>query len=388
MSYLFNQLCEEEDGIPIIEDKILLMGLQEAGKTAIKDVVFFNKNPEHIHDYMATVHYQRDFIDEERKTVVIDSGGQESYWNEAVTQFRHLVFDNVKLLIWIVDVTRPDFFEESERRFSFTIRQYIKDNPEGTIYVFCHKVDLLQPEQMVIVYNHITEMFIDERFRIHFENTSIYYPDSLRELVFTIMTEAKISTGCYELIANVGEKVEQSDEFQRFIIGQEGDPKLKLILDYFNPKQQQDIPAVGRKELLFDFTEQDIVEIVLFNKETFSPVVGVNFISTVSVEKSMSYILALHEFKKIFEERREQLLHQGTALISAENNVYGLAFNLREFYLLITSFTEFSEQKRVTIYDLLFNFTQAKEEIIDLSQNKLEEFANYLIQNRGKISIY
>ena len=33
MSYLFDQLCEEEDGIPIIENKVLLMGLQEAGKT-------------------------------------------------------------------------------------------------------------------------------------------------------------------------------------------------------------------------------------------------------------------------------------------------------------------------------------------------------------------
>ena len=218
MSYLFNQMCEEEGGIPVIENKILLMGLQEAGKTAVKDVVFFNVNPEHIHDYMATVHYQRDFIDEEKKTVVIDSGGQESYWNEAVTQFRHLVFDSVKLLIWIVDVTRPDLFEESERRFSFTIRQYAKDNPEGLIYVFCHKVDLLQPEQMVIVYQHITEMFSDPRFDIKFEYTSIYFPDSLRDLVREIMKDARISLGCYELISNVGEKVEHSEEFKSFII--------------------------------------------------------------------------------------------------------------------------------------------------------------------------
>ena len=47
------------------------MGLQAAGKTAIKDVVFFNKSPEDMEDYMATVHYQRHFIDEEKSSMVI-----------------------------------------------------------------------------------------------------------------------------------------------------------------------------------------------------------------------------------------------------------------------------------------------------------------------------
>ena len=130
MSYLFDELTGKKEGVPEIEDKILLMGLQAAGKTAIKDVVFFNKEPDEVDDYMATVHYQRQFLDEEKKSVIIDSGGQESYWNEAVTHFRHLVFSNVKLLVWIVDVTQPELFEESERRFSFTIRQFKKENIE------------------------------------------------------------------------------------------------------------------------------------------------------------------------------------------------------------------------------------------------------------------
>jgi signal recognition particle receptor subunit beta len=388
VSYLFDQFCEEDEGIPIIENKVLLMGLQEAGKTAIKDVVFFQKNPDLIHDYMATVHYQRDYIDNEKKTIVIDSGGQESYWNEAVTQFRHLVFSNVKLLIWIIDVTRPDLFEESERRFSFTVRQYKKDNPEGLIYVFCHKVDLLQPEQMIIVYNHIIEMFKDPRFEIRYENTSIYFPDSLRELVFTLMTDAGINAGCYELISNVGTKIEQSEEFQSFICKKEDDKEIQKIMELFKPEPEQELPTLSRQEVLFDFTEHDFIELILFDKNSFSPLTGVNFLSTVSIEKSMNYILALHEFKSILEERRDQLLPKGSILISADVSAHGLLFPLKDFYLLITSFSEFSEQKRTAIYDMLFDFTESKEEIIEISDEKIVDFANYLIKNRGKISLY
>ena len=389
MSYLFDMLCEEEEeGIPIIEDKILLMGLQEAGKTAIKDVVFFDKNPDDIHDYLATVHYQRDYIDEEKKTIVIDSGGQEAYWNEAVTQFRHLVFTGVKLLIWIVDVTRPDLFEESERRFSFTIRQYKKDNPEGMIYIFCHKVDLLQPEQMVIVYNHICEMFDDPRFKIKYENTSIYFPESLKELVFTIMKEAGIKVECYELISNVGEKVEKSEDFQRFIIVHKDDPKLQQIMDYFIPDPQQDLPTLSKEELTFDFTEHDFVELILFDKNTLSPTTGVNFISTVGIEKSMNYILALHDFKEIIKERRDELPSKGSICISSDNSIYGLIFNIHDNYLLLTSFREFSEMTRTAIYDLMFQFTESKEEVINLPESNILNFAKYLVDNRGKISLY
>ena len=91
MSYLFDEL-KDKTGEEKEASKVLLMGLQEAGKTAIKDVVFFGKEPSEVEEYMATIHYERQYLDEKKNSLVIDSGGQESYWNEAVTHFRHLVF--------------------------------------------------------------------------------------------------------------------------------------------------------------------------------------------------------------------------------------------------------------------------------------------------------
>ncbi len=304
MSYLFDELYKDKSDAPAVEDKILLMGLQSAGKTAIKDVVFFDKRPDDMQDYMATVHYQRHFIDEEKKSLVIDSGGQESYWNEAVTHFRHLVFSNVKLLVWVVDVTQPELFEESERRFSFTIRQYKKENPEGHITVLCHKVDLVTPERMVVIHQHVRELFDDPRFEIEFENTSIYYHESLKDLMFTVMKESGIDTRRFELVSNVGEAVEQSDEFQSYVMEHQEDPRIKQLREFLNPEPEPILPTFGKLDLEFDLTEYDIVEMVLIDKETYSPIIGASSQSNVNIEKSMDYLIGLHHLKSQIRDVR------------------------------------------------------------------------------------
>ncbi len=363
MSYLFDELYGDKDDAPEVEDKILLMGLQAAGKTAIKDVVFFDKIPDDMVDYMATVHYQRHFIDEEQKSLVIDSGGQEAYWNEAVTHFRHLVFSNVKLLVWVVDVTKPELFEESERRFSFTIRQFKKENPDGCITVLCHKVDLVTPERMVVLHQHIRELFDDERFPIEFENTSIYYPESLKDLVFTVMREAGINTQRFELISNLGEKVEESQEFQSFAVEHKEDPRIQQLRDFLNPEPQAVMPTFGKLDLQFDLTEYGIVEIVLIDKETYSPVIGASSQSDILIEKSMDYLIGLHEIKSKLREMGDQVEPTGTVFSTTSNTVHGMIFNLASNYLLITSLSTITAERKEKLFELILKFAQTTEEV-------------------------
>ncbi len=359
MSYLFDEIYGKNEEAPAIEDKILLMGLQAAGKTAIKDVVFFNKSPEDMEDYMATVHYQRHFIDEEKKSMVIDSGGQESYWNEAVTHFRHLVFSNVKLLVWIVDVTHPEMFEESERRFSFTIRQYKKENPNGRITVLCHKVDLVQPERMVVIHQHIRESFNDPKYEIDFENTSIYYRESLKELIFTIMAEAGIDTKRFELISNLGQKVEESDEFQSYLMEHQEDPRIEQLLDFLKPDAEITLPTFGNLDLQFDLTDYGIIEIVLIDKDTFSPIIGASSKTDVTTQNSMDYLIALHDFKRYVKEKSQEIDPTGTIVKSADEKVHGMVFNLAKNFLLVTSFSEITKERKKMFFDLILKFAKA-----------------------------
>ncbi|MCE7742746.1 MAG: hypothetical protein GOP50_09855 [Candidatus Heimdallarchaeota archaeon] len=359
MSYLFDELSGKEDAKATVEDKILLMGLQAAGKTAIKDVVFFNKQPDEVDDYMATVHYQRQFLDEEQTSMIIDSGGQESYWNEAVTHFRHLVFSNVKLLVWIVDVTKPELFEESERRFSFTIRQYKKENPDGSITVLCHKVDLVTPEKMIVIHQHIRDMFSEGKYEVDFENTSIYYQDSLRELLFTIMEEAGINTKRFELISNLGEKVEQSDEFQSYVMEHQEDPRVQQLRDYLNPEPEALLPSFGKLSMQVDLKEYDIVEIVLVDKKTNSPLVGASSQANVNAENSMEYLIGLYDFKNKIKENGESFDPTGTVMTSSTGKVHAMIFSLDVNYLLITSFTPITDERKELLYELILKFAQS-----------------------------
>ena len=357
MSYLFDQM-KAELGKATTEDKILLMGLQQAGKTAIKDVVFFGKQPGEVEDYMATIHYERQFIDDEKKSLIIDSGGQESYWNEAVTHFRHLVFSNVKLLVWVIDLTRPDLFEESERRFSFTIRQFKKENPDGYISVLCHKVDLITPEELVPLLEHIKDTFNDPKFEVRFEASSIYYSKSLKDLVFHLMKEANMNTDRFELITNISQKIEESDEFQSFMMENKGDPRIRELLSLIDPEPVASLPTYGKVSLQFDLSAYDIIEIVLIDKETLSPVIGTSSPSEVSVEKSMDYIIALQDFKKIITEKKEANSSQAFIATSSNEKVHSMIFNLEDNFLLITSYSKITQEKTKEFYKLLNEFTQ------------------------------
>ncbi len=360
MSYLFDELKTKEKGTTV-EDKILLMGLQQAGKTAIKDVVFFGKSADNVENYMATIHYERQFIDEEKKSLIIDSGGQESYWNEAVTHFRHLVFSNVKLLLWIVDMTRADLFEESERRFSFTIRQYKKENPDGKIAILCHKVDKIPPEELVPMLDHVKDSFIDPKYPVRIEPSSIYYPDSLKELIFVLMKDAGINTKRFELITNIGQKVEESEEFQSYKMEHKEDPRIQQLMDFLNPKPEATLPTYGKTSITLDLSVYGIIEIVLIDKETFTPITGTSSRHMVSPEKSMDYIVALKDFKEAIKSKPTDDTSTISIVTSSNEKVHGMIVDLVSKYLLITSFEPITNEKTKTYYKLIRDFAKAAE---------------------------
>ena len=361
MSYLFEEL-QQKDGKPQDEDKILLMGLQQAGKTAIKDVVFFGKRPEEVEGYMATIHYERQFIDDDKKNLVIDSGGQESYWNEAVTQFRHLVFSNVKLLLWIIDMTHPEFFEESERRFSFTIRQFKKENPDGKIAVLCHKVDKIQPEELIVLLEQIKKDFDDPKYNIQFESSSIYYADSLIELVYKLMKDANMNIQRFELIEDLGKKVEESEEFQSYVMEHREDPRIRQLMDYLKPEHGGTLPTYGKSTIQLDLRDYDIIEIVLIDKTTLSPVIGTSAQAAVNVDKSIDYIVALQEFKSSISEHKFDNGSTVNVVTASNEKVHGMIVSMDKNYLLITSFSPITEDKTKDLYGLITRFSQSLDE--------------------------
>ncbi len=202
-------------------------------------------------------------------------------------------------------------------------------------------------------------MFIDPKFAVDFENTSIYYKDSLREMLFTIMAEAGINTKRFELVSNVGQKVEESEEFQSYVLEHAEDEKVQVLRDYLNPEPTPLLPTFGKLNLQLDLTDYDIIEIVLIDKKTHSPITGASSNASISAENSMEYLVGLHDFKTKIKDNSEEIDPTGDILTSNSGKVHAMLFDLASNYLLITSFSPISDERKELLFQLIFKFAQS-----------------------------
>jgi hypothetical protein len=267
-------------------------------------------------------------------------------------------------------MTHPEFFEESERRFSFTIRQFKKENPDGHIAVLCHKVDMVQPEELIDLLNKVKTDFDDPKYSIKFESSSIYYADALIELVYKLMKDANMNIQRFELIEDLGKKVEESEEFQSYVLDHREDPRIRQLMDYLKPEHGGTLPTFGKSTIQLDLKEYDIVEIVLIDKDTLSPVIGTSAQASVDVEKSIDYIVALQEFKASIREHKFDNGSTVNVVTASNEKVHGMIVSMEKNYLLITSFSPITEDKTKDLYGLITRFSQS----ID-SEEKIEEKA-------------
>ncbi|MFX0087942.1 MAG: ADP-ribosylation factor-like protein, partial [Candidatus Hodarchaeota archaeon] len=120
---------------PDIAKKLLLMGLGASGKSSIRSVAFEGKAPEDVKDYKATINYTRSM-----KTIIsspfqiFDCGGQESFISVFVGEQAELIFSDVAVLVWVVDLSDFDQVSTSKFYFNHAANKLAKYAPEAAIY--------------------------------------------------------------------------------------------------------------------------------------------------------------------------------------------------------------------------------------------------------------
>ncbi len=391
MSYLYDEIYERDGNDKSSEgkNKIIIMGLQAAGKTAIKELIFLGKSQEEVENYMATTHYTRHFLDESKQNVIIDSGGQESYFNEAVTYYRNLIFSDAKLLVWVVDISSPDLFEESERRFSFTIRQFKKKNPDGIIYVFCHKSDLVETEKIASIVQYLKGSLHDPKFEINFRITSIYDKLELNETCKEMLVAANIRTDNLELVTNVEGDEEVSQDQISFIAETDSNQKIQLLSKFMAKKPRSQLPTFGKLEVDVDLEGRDIIEIVLLDKENFSPSLGASSHRLADKGNSMDYLLALNYFKKTLKEKGKDIPVYESIIDSYNSQIWACIYNIKHYYLLITSFSEITQTRGKEFEDLIKGFAEIikkKEQKVSKEDFEVKEVAKPITEPTREIS--
>ncbi len=170
--------------------KIVLMGLSNAGKTCIYERVFEGKKPWELIHQTATkgIAYKDYEIGPLTKPMIWDLGGQQQYLDEYHGPLRKNIFRKASILLYVVDITDYDRFDNARIEFEWGVNQILSFNPNAKLNVFLHKSDLIHDKDSIVSYikkeyaqnlsheinYHLTSIFDESLFKA--------WSDIIREL--------------------------------------------------------------------------------------------------------------------------------------------------------------------------------------------------------------
>lgn len=155
--------------------KIILIGLSNAGKTCIYERVFEGKKPWELLNSAATkgITYKEYKVGSISKPMIWDLGGQQQYLDEYHGVLRNNIFKKASTLLYVIDVTDSDRYENARSEFEWSANQILTYNPSAKINVFFHKIDLIHNEDEVVAYLKKT-LSQNISHKITFHSTSIH----------------------------------------------------------------------------------------------------------------------------------------------------------------------------------------------------------------------
>ncbi|WP_455140282.1 ADP-ribosylation factor-like protein [Candidatus Hodarchaeum mangrovi] len=163
--------------------KILIAGLSEAGKTAVKRIFFLKQQTEDVNKLSATINYERlSLTVNDSPVTIVDLGGQKIFLKRFLTGFSPFVFSNVKIFIFLIDVANKTSRNNAIQYFTSCIEKLKTFSPETNVFVFLHKNDLIRNRPN---YESIHEQ-LKEQFQLEYKDsplrffrTTIFRPESV-----------------------------------------------------------------------------------------------------------------------------------------------------------------------------------------------------------------
>ncbi|MHA2329728.1 MAG: ADP-ribosylation factor-like protein, partial [Candidatus Hodarchaeales archaeon] len=162
--------------------KILLAGLSESGKTAVKRIFFLKHTTEEVDDLLATINYERLTMSiRDVPLTIVDLGGQRIFLKRFLSGFSPFVFSSIKSLIFLVDVANKTVRNDAIQYSSACIKKLQVYSPEAEAFIFLHKNDLIRDSpNYESIHEQMKEQFqLEYSKKLRFFRTSIYNPESV-----------------------------------------------------------------------------------------------------------------------------------------------------------------------------------------------------------------
>ena len=134
--------------------KIVLMGLSNAGKTCIYERVFEGKKPWELMRSTATkgIDYRKYDLGSITQPMIWDLGGQQQYLDEYHGPLRKNIFRKASVLLYGIDASDIDRFENARIEFEWSVNQIFSLNQTASVHVFLHKMDLIHDKDAMLPY--------------------------------------------------------------------------------------------------------------------------------------------------------------------------------------------------------------------------------------------
>ncbi len=165
--------------------KIIVIGLSNAGKTCIYERVFEGKKPWELMHSASTkgISYKKYKVGSMTKPMIWDLGGQQQYFDDYHTTLRTDIFKKASILLYVIDVTDVERFENSRIELEWSVDQVKLLNPDTIINVLFHKIDLVHDKDILIPY---LKKFLSQNI----SHKIMYHPTSIfDESLFKVWSE-------------------------------------------------------------------------------------------------------------------------------------------------------------------------------------------------------
>ncbi|MHA2231853.1 MAG: ADP-ribosylation factor-like protein, partial [Candidatus Hodarchaeales archaeon] len=162
--------------------KIILAGLSEAGKTAVKRVFFLGQGADDVDNIAATINYERLIATiKDTPVTIVDLGGQKVFLKRFLGSFSPFIFSAVKSFLFLIDVENKATMNNSIQYFSSCVEKLQSYSPNAEYFVFFHKNDLVRHlPNYESIHEQLKEQFqLESPKKVTFFRTTIYSPETV-----------------------------------------------------------------------------------------------------------------------------------------------------------------------------------------------------------------
>ncbi|MFW9915463.1 MAG: ADP-ribosylation factor-like protein [Candidatus Thorarchaeota archaeon] len=201
--------------------KILLAGLSEAGKTAVKRVFFLKQNAQDVGDLAATINYERLIANIGDTTItIVDLGGQRVFLKRFLGSFSPFIFSAVRAFLFLIDVEKKATRNSAIEYFAHCLKKLEIYSPNAEYFVFLHKNDLVQHlPNYESIHQQLKEQFqLESPKKVSFFRTTIFRPETVIDGFGRIfeLGMPELAQSDYVNGRQIGQVEEYAEEFMTF----------------------------------------------------------------------------------------------------------------------------------------------------------------------------